>query len=173
MYQDTTRCITVACLPLQMTVRTGLLLAASHRLVSFFETRETQACLSNEIKTFATQTGLIKKTYMTHSSYFIKNTIIDVSPPALHLRRQSLYNISYAVGDLNHVEIPGSFEDVGAIEQENWNTYRFSFLLGLGTNSYAQSVELFFMCCSNKYNLPTLSCLFPSITVSKTCAKKY
>ena len=102
-----------------MTVRTGLLLAASHRLVSFFETRETQACLSNEIKTFATQTGLIKKTYMTHSSYFIKNTIIDVSPPALHLRRQSLYNISYAVGDLNHVEIPGSFEDVGAIEQEN------------------------------------------------------
>ena len=173
MYQDTTRCITVACLPLQMTVHTGLLLAASHRLASFFETRETQACLSNELKTFATQTGLIKKTYMTHSSYFIKNTIIDVSPPALHLRRQSLYNISYAVGDLNHVEIPGSFEDVGAIEQENWNTYRFSFLLGLGTNSYAQSVELFFMCCSNKYNLPALSCLFPSITVSKTCAKKY
>ena len=119
MYQDTTRCITVACLPLQMTVRTGLLLAASHRLVSFFETRETQACLSNEIKTFATQTGLIKKTYTTHSSYFVKNTIIDVSPPALHLRRQFLNNISYVVGDLNHVEVPGSFEDVGAIEQEN------------------------------------------------------
>ena len=32
---------------------------------------------------------------------------------------QSLKNISYVVGDLNHVDIPGSFEDIGAIEQEN------------------------------------------------------
>ena len=115
--QDTTRCITVACLPSQIAVRAGLLLAASYRLVSFSETRETQAFLLNEIKTFADGTN--KKTYTTHSSYFIKNTIVDVSPPALHLRRQSLQNISYVVGDLNHVEIPGSFEDVGVIEQEN------------------------------------------------------
>ena len=49
---------------------------------------------------------------MTHSSYFIKNTIIVVSPV-----RQSFYNISYVVGALNLVEIAGSFEDVGAIEQ--------------------------------------------------------
>ena len=43
---------------------------------------------------------------------FIKNTIIVVSPV-----RQSFYNISYVVGALNLVEIAGSFEDVGAIEQ--------------------------------------------------------
>ena len=27
------------------------------------------------------------------------------------------------------------------------------------------------MCCFNEYSLPALSCLFPSITVSKLCAK--
>ena len=62
---------------------------------------------------------MIKKTYTTHTSYFIKNTIIVVSLAALHLRRQSFYNISYVVGALNLVKIPGSFEDVGAIKSEN------------------------------------------------------
>ena len=51
--QDTTRCITVAGLPLKIAMPTGLLFAASHRLVSPFETRETLACLLNEIKIFA------------------------------------------------------------------------------------------------------------------------
>ena len=55
--QDTTKCITVACLPSQIAVRAGLLLVASYRLVSFFETRETQAFLLNEIKTFADGTN--------------------------------------------------------------------------------------------------------------------
>ena len=55
--QDTTKCITVACLPSQIAVREGLLLVASYRLVSFFETRETQAFLLNEIKTFADGTN--------------------------------------------------------------------------------------------------------------------
>ena len=54
--QDTTRCITVACLPSQIAVRAGLL-AASYRLMSFSETRETQAVVLNEIKTFADGTN--------------------------------------------------------------------------------------------------------------------
>ena len=41
--QDTTRCITVAGLPVKIAMRTGLLFAASHRLVSPFETREPRA----------------------------------------------------------------------------------------------------------------------------------
>ena len=55
--QDTTRCITVACLPSQIAVRAGLLLAASYRLMSFSETRETQAVFLNELKTFADGTN--------------------------------------------------------------------------------------------------------------------
>ena len=55
--QDTTRCITVACLPSQIAGRVELLLAASYRLVSFSETRETRAFLLNEIKTFADGTN--------------------------------------------------------------------------------------------------------------------